>query len=363
MIFHNIKTLIKKIITPSANANPGSEGGAGENLSIPAAGLLQEYMVKPQALVEITSKCNFFCTHCSSAFQQREKLEMSMERFTMVTRQIPSLTDKKIRLHIDGEPTTHARFLEIALYANSLGLEIALATNGSTLREEFLKIRMDPLITISPSAEEFAARHPKMNYDRYMDKVRNYIRSWATTDSAQNIEINVLQGAGCRPEKDGPDGIDLFIDSLIASCALDTHCRKIDQYRSDKFAVRKCYRNRYDRSIIFFTTPTSQGGLYPVGGSYRESPLATRGFCDSPWKRLAVLADGRVSCCCVDLSGGTAFTEPNELASDNLAEIWENHPNIVRIRNAFLRGEVILPVCQRCLGAAPGKTRSVGFRD
>ena len=134
-------------------------------------------MANPEVLIEITSICNFACTYCVSPMKLREKKQMTMETFRKVLDQVSEITTKPIGLHVDGEPTSHPLFHEMALLVNSHDLPISLATNGSHLDPSFLDIWMDPLISMSTLPEELAKRHPKLNFASYIDRIANYAKS------------------------------------------------------------------------------------------------------------------------------------------------------------------------------------------
>jgi hypothetical protein len=90
--------------------------------------------------------------------------------------------------------------------------------------------------------------------------------------------------------------------------------------------------------------------------AYRPESLfdqrTKKGFCSRPWQELAVLADGRVSFCCVDLTGGTAFTAKEEIWEHSLLELWRDE-RIINIRKNFRKNIVQLEVCKRCLSDIP----------
>src|SRR5205085_1741988 len=117
---------------------------------------------------------------------------MSMETFKEVMAEVALLTTKPIGLHVDGEPTSHPHFREMALLVNTYGLPISLATNGSHLDPAFLDIKMDPLISMSTLPEELARRHTKLNFDAYIDRIVKFVRAWASSSAEQNIFFQIV---------------------------------------------------------------------------------------------------------------------------------------------------------------------------
>ena len=312
--------------------------------------VLKAYLSAPAVLIEISSRCNFACGYCSSAFKERAKVDMSLELFQHIAPQLPGLTRKAIRLHIDGEPTMHPHFLEIAALVNRQGLRVALATNGSLLDPSMLSIEMDVLISASTTPEELAQRHRHLNYEKYISRIQDYVRAWLKTPTKQCLRIQVPFALG-------------QVDDAEYRRAKDDHLARFMEAVGLPPPQGSLHEKRYgfgkskDEVLEMFPWHIVGEGLYPVDGKRLEYlPLST-GFCDSPWNRLAVLATGEVACCCVDLSGGTAFTKPYEILEKPLQELWLHHPRITAIRRAFLNRRVGFEVCRRCLAAYGGELR------
>jgi len=315
---------------------------------------LDAALLDPQVLIEITSKCNFACDYCSSAFLARKKVDMSRELFEQVARQLPALTTKRVRLHIDGEPTLHPRFHEIVSLLNEKGLKVGLATNGSLLKPEWLDLDMELVITVSTDPAEFATRNNKLDFDAYSACVAEYVHAWARSDSPQKLMLQLIHNHAGFESGQADERWGSSRDDFIQRAGLAEHC----QPEADRpWAFRKASGH----AAILIKYPIAVGGLYPVAGEVIEYPPVKRGFCDSAWKRLAVLADGRVSYCCVDLSGGTAYTDPDDIWNKPLREIWLEHPHIREVREGFARGDVLDSICKTCLAGTKFQRREVGF--
>ncbi len=318
---------------------------------------LEEYASDPQVLVEITSSCNFRCTYCSSPFRERPARFMEMPLFERIVAQLPELTRKNIRLHIDGEPTLHPRFREMVQLVNRRGMAVSLATNGSRLDPRDVDLRMDLRITVSPTPEDLARRQPTLDWEAYTRVVVGYVRAWAREPNEQALWIMVLLAHGRHDDEAYLAEVDGYIERFVAACELDDLARATPHGPHVKHVFHKAPRS----SLRVVRTRTAGGGLYPVDGRFVEATPVETGFCDSPWKRLAILVDGRVSCCCLDLSGGTAFTAPEDIWSEDVAALWRDHPGIRAIRQAFLEERPPRDVCRRCLAHAPEGRREVGF--
>jgi organic radical activating enzyme len=315
---------------------------------------LEQYCADPQVLIEITSRCNFTCDYCSSAFKDRKKIDMSMELFGHIARQLPGLTTKPVRLHIDGEPTLHPCFHEMVAMVNAQGLRVGLATNGSLLDPKWLELEMDLVITASTHPEEFLTRHKRMDFQKYVDRVVTYVQEWAKSKSSQKLMLQLIHDHGAFSGDIAGASWNSFVENLLARAEVARYCKQVPEKPN-------VWLKPGGRSLVLIEYPIVAGGLYPEAGKRLEYQPIEKGFCDSAWKRLAVLADGRVSYCCIDLSGGTAYTEPAAIREQPLAKLWREHPSVQRVRAAFRRGEITDVICKTCLAAAPSSKRTIGF--
>ncbi len=275
-----------------------------------------------------------------------------MELFQHILKQLPSLTSKDIRLHIDGEPTSHPNFFEMAKAVNDKGFKIALATNGSLLKEDYLSLDMTQIITLSTNAQEFAQRHKTMNFQRYLDRIIDYVKGWAL-EGKGGIAVQVPYLPERRTEPDYQQEKDKFIEKFIFKTGLRQNCDSDDK---NKLA----FLNMNGAKTLILKHHIVKMGLYPDNGVKNRYTPTIKGFCDSPWKRLAILADGRVGFCCIDLSGKTTFTKPDDIWKKSLVDLWARNESINNIRQKFLANRVTVPVCQTCLAPISENRRIVG---
>jgi tetratricopeptide (TPR) repeat protein len=308
---------------------------------------LPDWVSNPEVMIEITSICNFACSYCVSPMKLREKKIMSMETFHSIVKQISTMTTRPVRLHIDGEPTSHPNFLEMAKLVNSYGLPIALATNGSLLDAKFLGIRMNPLISMSTSVGELVERHKKLKFEEYIDRIVRYVSAWSNSDAEQNLFFQIVhypqidEAADKRYKAEKNE----FLQEFCRRSELYDTCDETSGVEATTYSLR---RKRHPGTVSFIKQVVVMGGLYPVDGKMVEQERVTEGFCDFPWRLLTIHSDGSLGACCVDLSGGTTFASPKELQSKSIKELWQTSPRIQRLREAFLDGRVDIDVCQRC---------------
>ncbi len=85
---------------------------------------------------ELTEGCNLKCAHCRATAQpQRANDELTTEQAYKVIDEIAAFADPILVL-TGGEPLYRPDFFEIASYARSKGLTLAMATNGTLVTRE-----------------------------------------------------------------------------------------------------------------------------------------------------------------------------------------------------------------------------------
>ena len=298
----------------------------------------------PALLIEITSKCNFFCDYCISPNSPRTKGLMSMEMFTHIVDQAAGLAKDGIRLHLDGEPTIHPQFHAMAKMVNERGLRVWLASNGSTMKPEYLDLDMDIRVYLSLTPAELK-RRANINFDTYWRRLAAYLKAWYNSESKQQIFFTIYFNPG--EASDDPlviaDKNGKLKEFLQQAEVFDESWNDRDLMSEFSISNRAGYRFFSEKILIVVDAVH--------GNQVKLNPPVTRGFCDAAWNTMAILNDGRVSHCCSDLTGGTAYTEPDDIWRVPLRELWENHPRIKAAREELLSLRVTNSTCQKCLSS------------
>ncbi len=304
---------------------------------------LEEFARNPAVMIELSSRCNYHCDYCRSPISDRQKSVMSRELFDHLLPQLKGLTRRRLRLHVDGEPMLHPEFREIALAANREGFRLAIATNASRLNNDLLPIGMDLYIHLSSTAEEHGRRSPTP-FEPYVERIRRYVAGWLEQPCDQDILLKIFYNGRESANEEVMQSKRRFVADFVASLGL-------------KMSADLKFLNPSGRELQIIFQQTTEGGLYPdISGFVRPCDLPKdRGFCDSAWKVLAIHSDGAVGFCCVDITGKTIFTEPEEIWEKPLAWIWQHHPKLVEARRQFLAGQIELPICQECLNTSPNR--------
>jgi MoaA/NifB/PqqE/SkfB family radical SAM enzyme len=313
---------------------------------------LEEFARNPAVMIELSSRCNYHCDYCRSPISDRQKSVMDRKLFDHLLPQLKGLTQRRLRLHVDGEPMLHPEFRDIALAANREGFRLAIATNASRLNNDLLPIGMDLYIHLSSNPEEHGRRSPTP-FEPYVERIRKYVAGWLENPSDQDITLKIFFNGRESTDAEVMRQRRQFALNFVASLGLDGSVSWLPGTWKPDFTVR----NTSGRELRIYFQQTTEGGLYPdVSGFVRPCDLPKdRGFCDSAWKVLAIHSDGAVGFCCVDITGKTIFTDPEEIWEKPLAWIWQHHPKLVEARKQFLSGRVELPICQECLNTSPNR--------
>jgi len=324
-------------------------GGLAKHKYFPAA--LERFLSNPVVLLELNSQCNFHCDYCRSPESPRQKSFMKKELFVHIVNQLKDITNQPLRLHVDGEPTLHPNFLELALMANDLGYTIALATNGSTLKSTFLQIDMAIILNLSCSPKELKPRSG-MAFDNYLNHISDYIEAWKNSSSRQSIFLKIYTSSDERSTPGALENKFRFCQDFISRLNFEPSGWKNESSQTFEFLAT----NIAGGTLSLTNQARTEGGCYPTSHALPAQLLPEDyGFCDSAWKTLAVLSDGTIAFCCVDLFGETGFTDPEEIWKKPLKEIWLHHPKLQQTRRDLLEGKITIPACQKCLAIAPGR--------
>ncbi len=312
---------------------------------------LKSYMQNPTLMIELSSRCNFHCPYCVSSSSMRQKGFMDRKLFEHILSQTSEITQQPLRFHVDGEPMLHPEFLDMALQANNAGHKLAIASNGSCLKQPYLGVNMDLTINISSSKIEHKKR-TSIDYQLYLERIKEYLWNWKEGQSTQQIFLKVYFNENERKITSTMQEKRNFAHSLAGELGFDSSLCWCQNENNPPFVHTK----NNGASLMISFQKVAEGGLYPVQSDLQLQNCSLPsdwGFCDSPWKVLSILADGSIGFCCVDITGKTAFTSPDDIWKKGLKDLWLHHSRLMKAREDFLAGKVQLPVCQKCLALPP----------
>jgi radical SAM protein with 4Fe4S-binding SPASM domain len=88
---------------------------------------------------EVTAACNLRCRHCHANGGKRAEGELTTEEGKRLLEDLVSVDEFRMLVFTGGEPLVRPDIFELVEYASSLGLEVAIATNGTLITPEVAK--------------------------------------------------------------------------------------------------------------------------------------------------------------------------------------------------------------------------------
>lgn len=116
-----------------------------------------------QVILEITQRCNQFCSFCYAADGMKKGNELPTQKFLEILDESAKLGVFRIHF-MGGEPLVREDFEEIISYADSLGLYVSFTTNGVLLDRVIPTLR--GLSYLLPVQVSLHSTHPDV-YERY----------------------------------------------------------------------------------------------------------------------------------------------------------------------------------------------------
>jgi len=85
-----------------------------------------------------TSICNYKCTYCALDFFKKGDI-LCLKTVHKIIDEMLELGVKSIMFAGEGEPLVNPMFVDMAIYAKTVGIDVALTTNGSLMTKEIAK--------------------------------------------------------------------------------------------------------------------------------------------------------------------------------------------------------------------------------
>ncbi len=305
--------------------------------------------------LELTNACNLHCQFCPSDRQTRSRTIMPKELAVRLLHEVHDLgLEGHLLFHVMGEPMLHPDFFEILeLNQEITGIPPEILTNGLVITPDVInRLQQFPLkqLTLSWQAIDESTfrkyRGPTSQFT-YQDYYR---------------QIMPLLTAAFRGRLQSPLEIDIMVTRYDHSMGI---------YIVESLDQARCFVNElYDRlrNNIPDLAPFPKVEIFHLSGhnvltlsahvNLRFRPIhpftgfdesverqaTTEHFCHLPFYQLVVLADGRVTMCCLDYDGQIGL---GHVRDSSLADIWFSE-KALKIREKFLIGENIPALCRRC---------------
>ncbi len=297
--------------------------------------------------IRLTKRCNLHCHHCYAEGGEKMEVELSLDDIKSLLKQLSDLSVSEV-FFTGGEPFIRKDIVEILEYADQLGFNILISSNGHYITQDIIdRIRNINFKMFQISIDGKKDVHVMnrglnswIDADRAIDLVvynnisNPTIGSVLLSDSegfeeiidycnekgVNNLALMLLIEAGRARDMKGPSGMDLK--------------KKIDMLF-----------DRYDdcgQNIVFSSNTTLPPALVPL--KMRNKELHKCFSCCSFPYILGIESNGDVAPC------DGFFTHPElilgNIYDSSIEEIW-NSPVLEKIRN--IRYQDLKGVCSKCI--------------
>ncbi len=267
-----------------------------------------------------------------------------------------------VNFHVMGEPTLHKDVVRFCRVAKEKGISVFLVTNGSRLSEEMNKALLDTglgnisVSLRSPNDEYYAEifrASKRLDYEAYIDQINSLItESYCRGDDSPTfIVIRVFR----RSFSDNLREKAKHQEALYSTGAMISRLRALGERLCGMTAgeLRKRYPDRFAAKFYIPVTPRVAIVTNSIMRWWqREADLvntkypAVFSYCNGYKDQFAVLADGRVTACCLDYEGHTSL---GNVKDRPLKEILHGSSTSEFI-GSFNRYQPPTKTCAKCLG-------------
>jgi MoaA/NifB/PqqE/SkfB family radical SAM enzyme len=265
--------------------------------------------------VETTNACNAKCIICPHGEMDRVTGIMTDELFHKIAAECAAARVDTLHLHNFGEPLVDKKLPERIALCKSLGIRrVKIISNGSLLTEDRARALIDA------GLDEIKISFDGANKEEF-ERIRAPLKYEAVVG-------NVIGLARIRNEK----GAKLKINVTCSST-------------TDKDATMSALEKHVDGFTFASIHNWADWESDTVAEGARHS--RTRKPCARVWQTFTILADGRVSLCCLDYDGRVVLGNLSE-DGQTIRGIWKNqaYAEIRRRHREGRQGEIA--ICAGC---------------
>lgn len=270
--------------------------------------------------IELTNICGLKCTFCPPKTKANKTL--SLDEFDHILKEVSPYT-KDIALHVVGDPLVVSNLSEYLDIAKEYKLNVHITTTGYFLKEEFYSTLIHPAIKqINFSLNSFNKNNLNTTLEEYLYKIVGFakyknlnrrelfvnFRLWNLGENKNEYTFN----------KNVFDVLAKSFDFNLDNC----------NYK-DPFRLENKVLIHFDE---YFEWPSM------------ESKNDTDGFCHGLASQLAILAEGTVVPCCLDLDGNVDL---GNIHQTSLAHILDSR-KAKGIVDGFKNHTAKEELCKKC---------------
>lgn len=284
-----------------------------------------------QVYIEPTNVCNLRCSHCPQHTMRREKQYMSLELFEKIVKQLAEF-EPFVDLYLQGEPLLHPEIVEMVRIVSSHGLLPRITTNTTMLRK---KLAGDLI-------------------DAGLDKIE-----FSMSGASKSTYDDIYKGA--RFEKTLSNMINFL--EINGERGFPVHTRSVfveeEKTVKEKEKYLACFSELplddvYVSPLINMFGWNKELDISP----FKTLPREEWPICKTPWRQMAINADGSVRSCAFDYDSRYLI---GNVKDTPVLELW-NSERMMAFRKGVLerRYEDLekpgLPLCTECSQLWPTST-------
>ena len=330
--------------------------------------------------LEVTNRCNMACSFCPLPIRELPLKDFTQKDALEVLEEISKIDGIDfVAFHQFGEPLLYKGIWDCIAKCRELGLKSQLVTNGLLLTDRNITLLMQhpPNIlrisaqTLNPAYHQ-ATRGVDVPFDVYIERVARCLAQ--LLDHEHTIEEIRTDLAVNDDRYYGVEGKIHYLAQLVGAVergdptinnetpkTLRPHFIKFmelieKQSRLFKYSLAhldECIAKYYSYSGAHNGWETAYALKENISIAYKRFFNGRRILNNYPVERalcgteiIGLLADGTVTCCCLDYEG---FTGLGNIFSEDL--IWILERNKAILDGLHTTGELHFEACKRCLGA------------
>ena len=270
--------------------------------------------------IEITNKCNFACSFCTTS--NRNTGFMKSSDFEKIIEKIKPYT-QYVYLHVLGEPLLHPQIAEILHIANSHDIHVNISTNGSLLHKRLNILLHEKPRQINVSLHDAYENVKIEKWEQYFDDIID-----ATKKLAPHTYMNL------RLWNQGVDNVNAFNQVCLQALAQAFEIPLPDlHYNEGKMSVRLA-EHVFLQYALRFSWPDNVQKKAP------NTPVNCYALRD----HVAILLNGDVVPCCIDANAQMLL---GNIFEDDLGKIIQNE-RALAIRKGFENHRAAESFCFSC---------------
>jgi MoaA/NifB/PqqE/SkfB family radical SAM enzyme len=329
--------------------------------------------------LEVTNRCNMACSFCPLPIRDLPLKDVQPKDVFQILDQLAGIGGIDfVAFHQYGEPLLYPKIWECIDRCKELGLRTQLVTNGMLLTDRTIDMLVQhaPNIlrlsaqTLNP-AYHAATRGTDMSFEMYIERVARCLaalldRPHSIEEVRTDLAVNedryyalagkvqfLAQMAGMAERGDptindeNPRTLRPHLIHFLQIIEKHSTSFKFSMAHLDECLERyyagRSERIRWETAYQFMSNNTIAYKPFMNGRRISQNYPVERSLCGTDI--IGILADGTVTCCCLDYEG---FTGLGNIFSDDLISILDRNRAI--LDGLHTTGKLHFEGCKKCLG-------------